>query len=184
MFKVQVFDDSPDIQRWRDVSLWIDEYYGYTYRWLEELQDWELPTAFHYGHNGRGESAPGTLADAFEVADLIWFHSDGKVRTGIRDLRTNELIYDSAAPTDIREHPEFPIMGDARWVDRFCKIASKVSPKAEPQEMVTFAQSLYEAHKHFDPDVVVWAVVMKERFPLPWPRRQPSAVQRGVEPGT
>lgn len=184
MFKVQVFDDSPHAERWRDIGLWIDEYYGHTYRWIEDMSPWEREHAFHYGDNGRGEPAPGTLADAFKVADLIWFHSDGQVRTGIRDLRTNELTYDSATPTDIRDHPEFPIMPEARWVDRFCKIASKLSPEAVPEERVKFAQSLYQAHKHFDPDVVVWAAVMKERFPLPWPLRQPSAVQRGVEPGT
>lgn len=184
MFKVQVFDDTADVQRWRDISLWIDEYHGYTYRWLEELHAWELPQAFHYGDNVKGETVPGTLADAFEVADLIWFHHDGEVRTGIRDLRSGELIYDSASPTDIREHPEFPIMAEGQWVDSFCSIASKLGPNAKPQEMVAFAKSLYPQHRHFDPDVVMWAVVLKEHFPLPWPRRQPSAVQRGVEPGT
>jgi hypothetical protein len=184
MFKVQVFDDSPDVQQWRDISPWHDEYYGYMYRWIEDLEPWERARAFHYGENGRGESAPGTLADAFEVADLIWFHNDGKVRTGIRDLRSGDLIYDSAAPTDIREHPHFPILPEARWVDKFCKVASMVSPRTVPESMVTFAQSLYEAHKHFDPEIVVWAVVQKEDFPMPWPRRQPSAVQLGVEPGT
>jgi hypothetical protein len=185
MFQVQVFDPSPEFNRWRDIELWVGDYWEYSYTWLrEDLSPEQREQARHYGFSDEG-SVPGTLADAFRVADLIHFHSNGQTRTGIRDLRTSELIYDSLAPTDVREHPDFPRLSEAAWVDAFRQAAGFRCKPAAPGELETTARTLYAGEcKHMEPSEVVYVIVDQRDTPLTWPLRLKSEIQRGVVPGT
>lgn len=185
MYKVKVFDES--VQQWREISLWNDEYHGYGYDWLSDVGPERARDAFAYAEDDNGNPINGTLADAFEVADLLCFHSDGSTRAGIWDSKTGTIIYDTAAPTDLRQHPDFRVYGEAEWVDEFCHFMSMIREKARPDDVVQLARRLYAApdHKYFPPGTIMWAYVIGDPvLPLAWPYRRKSAVQRGVEPGT
>lgn len=184
MYKVKVFDES--VHQWRDIALWCDPYYGYGYQWLSDVPE-RTQHAFAYAYDDSGTPVNGTLADAFEVADMLNFHSDGATRAGIWDSKTDTLIYDTAIPTDLRQHPDFPVFGEPEWVDGFGHFMSMVRPSAKPADVVELAKRLYAFpdHRYFAPEQIMWASLNGHpSLPLTWPHRTKSAVQCGVEPGT
>lgn len=165
MYTVKAFDPSPAQQRWRDITFIVDDYHGYCHDWADEAKPFK------------------SLVEAFEVADGLWFHSSGEVRTAIVDAR-GEQVYDSTWPVDLRTHPDFQVMPQPAWVAEFCAAMQSQRPDADRRLVQKQAQLLFPANRHSDPWYVMWAVVQDHRLPLDWPLRQPSLVQQGCEPGT